>query len=67
MIKALFRKQFAELISQFSRRSGVRGRRTGSASLGVFLLLFAVVFVALGASFFVFFKEILGVFDEGNY
>ncbi|MBQ7712574.1 MAG: hypothetical protein IJT69_02020 [Clostridia bacterium] len=67
MIKALFRKQFAELISQFTRRSGLRGRRTGGASLGVFLLLFAVVFAALGASFFVFFKEILAVFDEGNY
>ena len=67
MIKALFRKQFAELISQFTRRGGVNGRRKRLSSLTTFLLLFALVFVSLGVSFFAFFKQILGAFDESNY
>lgn len=67
MIKALFRKQFAELISQFNRRGGAKGKRRSTSSVTTFLLLFALVFVSLGVSFFVFFKQILGSFDESNY
>ena len=67
MIKALFRKQFAELISQFNRRGGAKGKRKSLSSLTTFLLLFALIFVSLGISFFVFFKQILGSFDENNY
>jgi len=67
MIKALFRKQFAELISQFNRRGGVKGKRRSTSSIATFLLLFALVFVSLGVSFFVFFKQILGAFNESSY
>ena len=67
MIKALFHKQFAELISQFNRRGGAKGKRRSTSSVATFLLLFALVFVSLGVSFFVFFKQILGAFDESNY
>ena len=68
MIKALFRKQFAELISQFSKKRTSRGGLvTNKRSITVFLLIFSVLYVSLGASFFFMFKELLAGLTEATF
>jgi len=58
MIKALFRKQFSELISQFSR--GKRGKKSGkNTGLIIFLAVYALVYVSVGFSFYAVSKAIL--------
>ena len=66
MIKALFRKQFSELISQFFRgRRGAEKSKNGGAVL--FLVIYAVVFISLGASFFTFSKTTLEKLTPATY
>lgn len=68
MIKALFRKQFAELISQFSKRRTSRGGLvTNKRSIITFLVIFLVLYVSLGASFFVVFKEVIAGLTEATF
>ena len=51
MLKALFRKQFAELTAQFFRNRRTGQPRTRAGGYG-FLALMAVIFIAMGASFY---------------
>ena len=68
MLKALFRKQFAELISQFNKRKSANGAtRTGKRALITFLLIFGVLYLSLGVSFFAAFKEILSGLTPQTY
>lgn len=66
MIKALFRKQFAELISQFSKKKG-GAQNTPKRGLVVFLLIFGILYVSLGFSFFTLAKELLGGLNEKTF
>ena len=68
MIKALFRKQFAEVLAQFSRRKTTRGNVvTTRRSLITFLLIFSVLYVSLGVSFFFVFKELIAGLSSATF
>ena len=63
MIKALFRKQFSEVFSQFSRnRNGAQS--TPKRGLIIFLVIFGILYLSLGFSFFMMSKEMLAGFTE---
>ena len=65
MIKALFRKQFTELISQFSRR---RNGEQGTPKRGIILfsVIFGILYCSLGFTFFTVSKEMLNGFTEAT-
>lgn len=58
MLKALFKKQFAELIAQFARKNQSKDT-TPTKRVVIFVLVFGFVYLALGSSFFTFSKLIL--------
>ena len=66
MIKALFRKQFTELISQFSRR---RNGEQGTPKRGIILfsVIFGILYCSLGFTFFTVSKEMLNGFTEATF
>ena len=66
MIKALFRKQFSEVFSQFSRnRNGAQS--TPKRGLIIFLVIFGILYLSLGFSFFMMSKEMLAGFTEKTF
>ena len=66
MIKALFRKQFSEVFSQFSRnRNGAQS--TPKRGLIIFLAIFGVLYLSLGVSFFMMSKEMLKGLTETTF
>ena len=66
MIKALLKKQFAELISQFSRQNGTK-RSSPKRGLIIFVALFVVLYLSIGTSVFTFAKGIFEVLDENSF
>lgn len=56
MIKALFRKQFAELFSQFSKKSGTANSSPKKGLITV-VLIFGILYISLGSTFFAIAKE----------
>lgn len=66
MIKALFRKQFAELISQFSRTSGST-RSTTKRGVLFFAAIIGILYLSLGVSFFAVSKELLKGLTEATF
>ena len=67
MLKALFRKQFAELISQFNKKKSGNGKPSSKRALVTFLAIFGVLYLSIGVSFFAVFKEILGSLSTATY
>ena len=67
MIKALLRKQFAEVISQFSRRSGAKKGVTPRRGLVIFLVIFGALYLSLGFTFFTVSKELLSAFTQDTF
>lgn len=67
MIKALFRKQFAELISQFFRKKRRDGNPPNRRGLIVFLLVFAFVYLSIGVAIYSFSQAILKEITGGDY
>ena len=66
MIKTLFRKQFAEVFSQFSRRrNGAQG--TAKKGLITFAIVFGILYLSLGFSFFMMSKEMLAGFTKETF
>ena len=67
MIKALFRKQLSELISQFFRKT--RHDRASSKKRGLiaFLLVFTFVYLSIAVAIYVFSKEILKEISGNRY
>ena len=59
MIKALLKKQFAELISQFSRKNGDRSKASPKRGLTIFIVVFVGIYASLGSNFFFFSKTFL--------
>ncbi|MBO7390545.1 MAG: hypothetical protein J6U39_03770, partial [Clostridia bacterium] len=66
MIKALFRKQFAEVFSQFSKKSGAKNTSPKRGLITV-ILIFAALYLSLGMSFFIFAQEIFANLTEETY
>ena len=66
MIKALFRKQFAELIAQFSKNK-TGSQASAKRGLVTFLVLFIVLYISLGTTFFMFGKELIGGLSQATF
>lgn len=66
MIKALFRKQFAEVVSQFSRnRNGAQG--TPKKGLLIFAMIFGILYLSLGYTFFTFSQSLIAGLNEKTF
>jgi len=67
MIKALLRKQFAEVISQFSRRSGTKPGASSKRAIVIFFAIFGILYLSLGFTFFAASREILSSLSEATF
>ena len=67
MIKALFRKQFAEVVSQFSRRSGTKPGASPKRGVVIFFAIFGILYLSLGFTFFTASKELLANLTEATF
>ena len=66
MIKALFRKQFAEIFSQFSKKNGTKSASPKKGLITV-ILIFGVLYVSLGTTFFTLAKEMFATLTPDTF
>lgn len=66
MIKALFRKQFAEIFSQFSKKNGTKNTSPKKGLITV-VIIFGVLYVSLGTTFFTLAKEMFATLTPDTF
>ena len=67
MIKALFRKQFAEIVAQFSGRGGAKANASPKKRIVLFLVIFGVLYLSLLYPLFLFSKELINGLSESTF